>query len=93
MSDSEKNQCICSDFAKAIKDHFPDFQEVKMHLLLHLIQGMIDFGLSSAFNTERYVTLCVLCILNIHDVWMSNSITDVKHIMHLLEQETSLLIG
>lgn len=77
MSDSEKNQRICLDFVKAINDYFPDIhKKVKIHLLLHLTQSMIDFGPTSAFNTERYVHMCMLCI------FMYNSIPDVKRIMH-----------
>lgn len=48
------NQHICSDFVMTVKSHFPELQKkVKVHLLLHLTQSMIDFGPTSVFNTER----------------------------------------
>jgi len=37
-----------------VKDCQPELlQKVKIHLLLHLVDNMLDFGPCSSFNTER----------------------------------------
>jgi len=47
----------CEDFVQTIHEHFPEFKsKVKIHLILHLPDNMIDFGPTSAFSTERWVT-------------------------------------
>ena len=39
----------------AITEHLPEFkQKLKVHLMLHLVDDIIDFGPTSAFNTERF---------------------------------------
>ena len=53
-SDESKCKEICRVFVKAIKDHFPEYaKKVKIHLILHLVDCMISFGPTSAYNTER----------------------------------------
>ena len=45
---------ICKSFVRAVHEHFPDLKKrVKIHLLLHLPDDMMDFGPTSAYNTER----------------------------------------
>ena len=52
-------QQICQDFVSIIKQNSPELpKKVKIHLLLHLVQSMSDFGPTSAFNTERYNAVC-----------------------------------
>ena len=47
-------QEICQDFVDAARQICPELlQKVKVHLLLHLVDCMVDFGPCSAFNTER----------------------------------------
>ena len=47
-------------FVEAIKFHKPSLlKKQKIHLLLHLIDNMVDFGPTSSFCTER--------LSNIHD--------------------------
>ena len=42
-------------FVEAVAQHFPEHsQRVMVHLLLHLVDNMLDFGCYSCFNTERY---------------------------------------
>ena len=53
----ERDECkaICQSFVQQVASCFPDLtKEVKIHLLLHLVDNMVDFGPTSAFNTERY---------------------------------------
>ncbi len=51
-------QRICVEFVQAVQITFPEMlQKPKIHLLLHLIDSMRDFGPASGFNTERFVTL------------------------------------
>lgn len=46
-----------SDFVDTVKDCQPELlQKVKIHLLLHLVDNMLDFGPCSSFNTERSET-------------------------------------
>lgn len=47
-------QQVCENFVRAVKDNSPELlKKVKIHLILHLVESMSDFGPSSAFNTER----------------------------------------
>ena len=53
------------EFVDAVKHHMPHLlQRRKIHLLLHLVQCMNEFGPSSAFNAERYVCLRLIFIVN-----------------------------
>ena len=48
-------KAICQGFVDAVKEYQPDFlRKVKIHMLLHLVDNMLDFGPCSAFNTERW---------------------------------------
>ena len=52
--DHDKCKEICQDFVDAIIANFPALtKKVKIHLLLHLPDCMLDFGPTSAYNTER----------------------------------------
>ena len=56
LSSRDECQRVCEGFVSSIKEHFPHLQKnVKIHLLLHLIDNMVDFGPTSSFNTERYI--------------------------------------
>ena len=42
---------ICKGFADAVKDCQPEvLQKVKIHMLLHLVDNMLDFGQCLAFQ-------------------------------------------
>ena len=60
---------IFKNFVQAVKEHQPDLlAKIKVHLLLHLVNSMIDFGPSSAFNTERcskYHNINLISLTNI----------------------------
>jgi len=44
----------CSSCVAAILAHYPDLKrKLKVHLLLHLCESMLQFGPTSAYNTER----------------------------------------
>jgi len=50
----EEYRSVCQDFVDTVKDCQPELlQKVKIHLLLHLVDNMLDFGPCSSFNTER----------------------------------------
>ena len=56
--ESDYLQCkkIFQDFVNVVGVHFPEFtKKVKIHLLLHLADCMMDFDPTCAFNTERFV--------------------------------------
>ena len=43
------------EFVEAVSQHQPDMlKKQKVHLLLHLVECMEQFGPTSAFNSERY---------------------------------------
>lgn len=45
---------VCKDFVDSVKECNPQsLNKMKIHLLLHLVDDMCDFGPTSAFNTER----------------------------------------
>ena len=46
---------ICEEFVLTVKSCLPELlMKPKVHLLLHLVNCMQDFGPSSAFDAERY---------------------------------------
>ena len=52
--DAENCRTICRDFIEAVKVAYPEMlKKPKVHLLLHLVDNMLDFGHTSAYNTER----------------------------------------
>ena len=56
LSTKNKDSChsVCVEFFEAVRVAFPDMlKKPKIHLLLHLVDNMIEFGPTSAFNTER----------------------------------------
>ena len=56
FSTKNKDSChsVCVEFVEAVRLAFPDMlKKPKIHLLLHLVDNMIEFGPTSAFNTER----------------------------------------
>ena len=56
FSDKEECQHTCEEFVCAMTDHSSEFKrKVKIHLLLHLSENMIDFGPTSTFSTEKYM--------------------------------------
>ncbi len=51
---STEYQTTCEEFLKIVKSNDPSLlNKVKIHLLLHLVDCMKEFGPSSSFNTER----------------------------------------
>ena len=55
LSKIDEARKACKDFVDLVRDCFPQLQKkVKIHLILHLTESMIDLGPTSTFNTERY---------------------------------------
>ena len=53
---SNFNETVCRSCVDAIEAHFPSLKRrLKVHLVLHLCQSMLQFGPTSAYNTERLV--------------------------------------
>lgn len=45
---------MCQEFLQTVKDRQPELlQKTKVHLILHLVENMMDFGPTAGFNTER----------------------------------------
>ena len=60
LKDRDECKAICQEFVQEVTTCFPDLKKkVKIHTLLHLVDNMIDFGPTSAFNTERYVVTVI----------------------------------
>lgn len=56
----------CKNFVDTVMEHLPELQQkLKVHLVLHLVDDMIDFGPTSAFNTERYLKQRNNCSINV----------------------------
>eukprot|EP00731_Ephydatia_muelleri_P006593 Em0003g841a len=52
---SDEWRCLCQTFVNTVKQHMPHLlQKQKVHLMLHLVECMHDFGPTSAFNAERF---------------------------------------
>eukprot|EP00731_Ephydatia_muelleri_P019481 Em0012g306a len=50
---SDEWRCLCQTFVNTVKQHMPHLlQKQKVHLMLHLVECMHDFGPTSAFNAE-----------------------------------------
>ena len=46
---------VCREFVEAVRQYQPEMlKKQKVHLLLHLVECMEQFGPTSAFNIERY---------------------------------------
>lgn len=53
-TEKETYKGTCEGFVKAVMDNFPKFGKmVKIHLLLHLPDSIVDYSPTSAFSTER----------------------------------------
>ena len=47
---------ICTSFIESVKKFFPEqLKKLKVHLILHLVDDMKEFGPTASFNTEKYV--------------------------------------
>lgn len=50
-------KCVGSSFKlQENVSHAELLQKSKVHLLLHLVECMMEFGPTAAFNTERYIS-------------------------------------
>ena len=46
---------VCREFVEAVSHYQPEMlKKQKVHLLLHLAECVVQFGPTSAFNSERY---------------------------------------
>ena len=53
-SNEHSYQLQCQEFLRVAKECQPDLlQKRKVHLLLHLVECMKEFGPTAGFNTER----------------------------------------
>lgn len=44
-------------FVENVTSYMPEFaKRLKVHMLLHLVDDIVEFGPASVFNTERYNT-------------------------------------
>lgn len=49
---------ICTQFVEATKEYMPQYsRRLKVHLLLHLVDSMTEFGATACYSTERLIGL------------------------------------
>ena len=54
-ADMDAHRETCKAFVECTKLYMPDYaHRLKVHLLLHLVDCIIEFGPPSSFNTERF---------------------------------------
>lgn len=59
-SEESEYRDTCQHFVDMVLEHLPHLgKKLKVHLMLHLSDNMMDFGPTASFNTERFVN-CVL---------------------------------
>ena len=47
---------MCNDFVATTAEYMPEYSKrLKTHLILHLVDGMVAFGPTQCYNTERQV--------------------------------------
>ena len=52
----EQYRHICQEFMASTAQYMPVYSKrLKTHLVLHLVDNMIDFGPTDCYNTERFV--------------------------------------
>ena len=52
----EQYRHICQEFMASTAQYTPVYSKrLKTHLVLHLVDNMIDFGPTDCYNTERFV--------------------------------------
>ena len=49
---------ICKDFVDNVRHPDLKLKKQSVHLMLHLVQCMEEFGPTCSFNTEMYVYVC-----------------------------------
>ena len=53
-SNDDSHQLVCQEFLQVVKECQPELlQKRKVHLLLHMVECMKEFGPTAGFNTER----------------------------------------
>ena len=56
-----KYRYICTSFVESVKKCVPEqLKKLKVHLILHLVDDMKEFGPTASFNTEMYVQKWVI---------------------------------
>uniref|UniRef100_A0A1X7UZ35 Uncharacterized protein n=1 Tax=Amphimedon queenslandica TaxID=400682 RepID=A0A1X7UZ35_AMPQE len=54
-SDTAYWKNVCSEFVRVSVDYMPSYaKRLKTHLVLHLVDNILDFGPTQCYNTERY---------------------------------------
>ena len=61
FQEADEAQCqeVCQQFLLTVRECQPELlQKRKVHLLLHLVECMREYGPTASFNTERWVVVC-----------------------------------
>ena len=54
IDDMYQHRDTCQAFVETTQQYMPEFKSrLKVHILLHLVDCMAEFGPASCFNTER----------------------------------------
>ena len=58
LAEANDHRITCLNFVHLISDHLPEHShKLKVHLLLHLVDNMVDYGCCSCFSTERWISM------------------------------------
>lgn len=60
---------ICKNFVDTVKENQPSMlMKQKIHLILHLVDCVKEFGPTSGFNSERLAmhTMCIIIFITVH---------------------------
>ena len=73
---------VCNEFLETTAKYMPEFSKsLKTHLVLHLVDSIINFGPTQCYNTERYANE------SLHFIIKS---LDMNHSIHWSEHRMSL---
>jgi hypothetical protein len=55
VKDVTQWKSVCSEFVATTAEYMPSYSKrLKTHLILHLVDNIVEFGPTQSFNTERY---------------------------------------
>lgn len=81
MSEHSRYCSVVEDFVECVRESAPDMlQKVKVHLLLHLPDNLIDFGPPANYNTERYNTFAPVTIMRCQNCIIIYVYTYMHHV-------------
>ena len=67
-------QHTCQQFVDCVTQHMPEYcKRLKIHILLHLVDDMLDFGPTACYSTERYNIIHVYNVIRLYSYFRYES--------------------